>query len=581
MIQIKIGDDFLDMPEDARLTVELNNPLFAKASNANSILGSFSYPFVLDVTSKNRYLLDYADLLDGFNNYSTVENVQLYFCGTILFTGYLEVSKAGDKTFKCNFIFNPFIRIKGKKLPEVFSSDVRRVGQEITENSMLDHANQTALNPENHDYIFFPVYNPRFFEEGNNPPETPVLSDPLIWQKFQNLWHVGQQSFVESSFNQIAMPFVKTNFVLEKIFEYSNVALDNQWINDELDKMVIYNNYSIYESTGTFSTSISISNHLPNIGSAEYISQIARLFNLGVFPQYLNNDVSIVPFESFAFNEPKKDWTKKAIKGYNTNSGGQIFNEFCFEPCSSDQRDQGFYARNDLKIDELDYFELDSDIQIPGVKVIYNLYNNTYYLSGFIDPPPPGYDFYATTLGKGKPCKKLSFPGSSFSSKMQPTYMTRRPFEVAENISATFHCPEVWVKGNIIYSGSNSDTQNADVPITKIMMYRGMYEGNVAGDLYPHASTVVETADEVSTGEYSLQWLGEKGLFNTWFKKSFGKFDGRVVDKSFRLHLRDIKNFDFSDKIKMENRHYYIKKMRITLTNKGILPVQTELVSTL
>ncbi len=77
----------------------------------------------------------------------------------------------------------------------------------------LAYAKDTAVNPMDYDYVFFPVINPRFWNNVN-----PLYST----QHWQNYWNFDTESFVENE-GGIAMPFIRVTTCLSKRLRKSGI----------------------------------------------------------------------------------------------------------------------------------------------------------------------------------------------------------------------------------------------------------------------------------------------------------------------------------------------------------------------
>lgn len=575
MIGIKIFGEFLELDPNTSLTLELKNPMFLDDKSNEVIPGSYSFPFKFQDTPKNSRILNHPSVIDNAKTFIKDEIAEIHFCGVFLWTGLLTIKKSSEKSYKAYFVLSQFSKLKGFKLNEL-ELGTRTIGQEITQPSMVEHANDTALNPNDYDYVFYPIYNDCFFDDDKKPG--------TLSSEYQNFWDSDIQSFIESNDQLVAMPFIKVEYILEKIFERSGINLINEWqINDELRNLTVYNSYSIYNQSGQWSSTLDLKNHVSETPANEWFRELIRFFCLTVIPDYFSNTATLIPIKDLIKMPYRNDWTKKVLKSYEICEDRKYISSFCFSVCSEDKLDED---RVEIDLDEVvDFYNFGGMEDVT----YYELLTNDYYN---IVPGP--VLFSRLDKGRGKPCYTIDNDGIPLELKMQPLYQGLHPGRDDPNGIFFLHVPEIGIKGTINYladSDPNNIKQSNSFP-DKLIFYRGMYVSNdVVNQLefqYPHASNhkysvfaSIQGIQQV-TGEYGLMWVGDCGVFNQWWKDfAFMGQKGRVIDRQICLTVKDLLSFSFGDKQRVENRDYFVKSLQITLTKKGIKPVQSKLVSIL
>ena len=79
--------------------------------------------------------------------------------------------------------------------------------------------------------------------------------------------------------------------------------------------------------------------------------------------------------------------------------------------------------------------------------------------------------------------------------------------------------------------------------------------------------------------QYALIWTGEEGIYNRFWHEWYTFLqDARIVKRTLLLTVADIRNFSFKHKVVIANQAYFVKKMRVTLTRRGLQPTEVELV---
>lgn len=104
MIGIKIGDEFLEVSKDTRISLKLVNPLF---NEDNLSPGSLSLPFDLpsgDASPGNAVILGQPDVIENTEGFRKVA-ASLFFDGLPMKSGKLIVREHGDNKTNTNFNF--------------------------------------------------------------------------------------------------------------------------------------------------------------------------------------------------------------------------------------------------------------------------------------------------------------------------------------------------------------------------------------------------------------------------------------------------------------------------------------------
>jgi len=106
MIAIKIGDEFLDLFPDTKITLDKNNPIYAED---NIIPGDYTYPFDIpfaEASPKNTRLLDFVHVPENFNRTRQAE-ASLFYDNNFFRKGLLVLGiySRGDSKLSVNLKF--------------------------------------------------------------------------------------------------------------------------------------------------------------------------------------------------------------------------------------------------------------------------------------------------------------------------------------------------------------------------------------------------------------------------------------------------------------------------------------------
>lgn len=564
MIGIKVDDQFLDIDADTSIRFTLENPLFL-SDNSTLIPGSYSRPFNLPDTPTNRRLLNYPTEIDNASFFQIDRDAQFCFCGVFLWNATLTIKKSSNKRYKAYMIINPLEDLSQITLPEL-KEDVRSVGNEITQPTIVDHANDTLVNPQDYDYLFLPVYNRCI---------VPV-PDNVNYLLHQNFYDVVNQTFVESPEMISATPFIKFDYVLRCIFDRLGIEMLNNPLVGEKANLVIYNNQSIVRNTnGDWWPAINIPQHLPNCTAAEFLREFMRVFGLVPMVSLRGNTVEFKSIEDLLDSTPSKDWTSIAGEEYQICESINYIDKICYEECSSDKLED----RKGFPIGDVGYYTLGDPIP-PGSILNYDLYEMQWYFSG-------AYSVDGQTITEplivhhDKPCVVTGDQGETLSLKIQPTYQA---YHFSIDFALQFTLPHININNNL-----QAMDQEAEIPKIKMMLYRGMFSNTVTAPgggnsftyTFPLTSTSNVVRDLGRVGDCSLNLVGPDGIFETSWKNSLSLYSkSRTIETTVCLTLADVLSFDFCEKIRYLNRNYLVRSLDITFTNKGIRPSKAKLVHT-
>ncbi len=92
MLGLKVEDDFLDLDVSTTLNITMMNPLF----DVENIARSFSYPFKIPLTNKNKKILHHSERIDRKSPQQKIE-AKLYIGGNRFEYGILEIKKYTEK----------------------------------------------------------------------------------------------------------------------------------------------------------------------------------------------------------------------------------------------------------------------------------------------------------------------------------------------------------------------------------------------------------------------------------------------------------------------------------------------------
>lgn len=584
---IKIKGEFLELKPNQVISFNTRNLIFS-GSSSDILPGSFQIPTTVNLTDVNKRLLRHPHLVTNAGDFLENEPVEVIAGSSLTFEGELSVKTANEFEAQIYTVINPLSKLKKVNIRDLDLGGERTIGNSSSESRL--HAKDTAENPLNHDYIFFPVYNKDFQE---SPKE---IGSAFL---FQNYWDAENQEFFEGKESPAAMPFVRVDYLLSKIFEGIDYKFENKWqITDELKKLVTYSNYSIYHDSDhnpdaepkedpipdTWETTINLSNHIPKVSNNEYVKSWMRVFALGLFPNYQDKLLELIPIRDLLKKPAKHDWTGKLLRGYSVDATkDNAPDAYSFE--IEDEIQEGLQETYNLPEEFIVVPDLkDVPASPPGNIPYYYIENrDIYVVSGSFPARPsrkalkysdlgtsPKYDTDNEALIKPAPLHDFFFgERTSDGFDIRVSYDGFDHFVPGE-VRAF---PAIYQPGTI-----SQINQTNDLPF-RFTIYRGMYP-NKFGQLYPYANGMPFDPTGNPIGEYALHWTSPTGLYEKWYRQWHEMIRyGKRVKATFKLSLSDYLKFNYKDKIRVGSMDYFVKSMKVSFTSKGLLPVECELVS--
>lgn len=571
MIGIKIYDRFLELSPNTSISFELNSPCYFGA-DIGSIKGGFSFPFTIPLSSKNKATLYHPNRIDNQRLFIKNTYCEVWTNTSLIFSGKATIQQATRTTAKMYILINDITALKDIMMNEA-SLGTATFGANQSEATA--HAKDTADNPENHNYIFFPVKNNAFTEADDESTGK---------DEFINWYDTSPGSFVSDTVATAIVPFLKLDHVLSGGLSAINYTLVNNWqVDDELRRLVLYNNRSIHNGAA-WELSTDLSNHAnPATSYGTLLKNLSRLFCLAPFEDKWNKQVELLPLKSLIGNGVRHDWTKKAAKEYTVKElNPDLVGGFQYDDMYSKGEPTFWFESNPPT------YQLITDIDAIADDAPSSYYyeyttDTLYYNELDVETTPEEGTVYSQISSKKS---KLYLPYLIPDSSNDP-YVSKLKTILMETSTSEFNVrwlvPEVWEEGSFIFDANGLNLSAFKPFEDRLLFYRGMQAASPSGT-YPMASNnVYDYNHNAIAGEnYSLLWNDhlDTSLFNVWWKDWIDILQMRkVVTRQLLLTSKDIIQFNFKDKVRIDNQNYLVKRLRVTLSMRGIQPTEAELVS--
>lgn len=561
MLGIKIREGFLDLEPKTTISFELHNPAFFGGEAGDPIQGDYSFPITLPLSPRNRKLLIFPEVIENYVGLLRDEPCEIWVDGVLLFSGDLTVQSATNKSAKVYIILNDIRKLKEVKMNKLAWPTVT-LGADRYEAE--DHAKDTVDNPEDYDYAFFPVWNWGFVNRDESTYDR---------RETHNFYDVFLGSFVSNDANIPTSPFLKVNKALELGAEYIGFTLDNQFqINVELQRLCLYNQFNIVADDGIWNLQVDLKQHAnKDEDYASFLRKLSRTFNLATFRNPFDRTIEVVPVIQLATQEPKHDWTRKASATYEKKYADDIPDIFLFDnPYDERPTETGYF---DFGYDFTPTGEIRDIDDLPPLSAggyWYEYSRNKYHFNfNYGIGAELRFEF------KTMPFVRASGGKLEYKAELKPLFMERVP--IIEDSTEIYYIPAINMKG--------SRPEDVNSYQDRIMFLRGWAEGE-GGRMYPFGSTGAYGPDKNlatvagNPANYSLMWDQPEGLYNRWWKAWIEKLSRRTeVTYNVLLSLKDLKAFSFKDKVRIKNMEYFVRKMKITISPQGLLPVEAEMIT--
>ena len=239
MLSIRVNDIFLDL-DDTQVRYEIINSIFEQ----DALQSDWSFPFKIKWTDKNGKALGFANMLEVPNK-KVSYRAFIYFETKYFITGNLILNGGGNNYFNCNIaggmkaLINAGTKLKDLPYYNPGTGDGIVVLSSIT-NAALDY--QTA---DYKNIIAFPPHsNPNFY--GNANPDFQGIVNIVIAEDGTmplNTPAIGGNQYC-------VVPFIYLFFILETAFKESGLTpAGTFWIDTEMSKTLLYNNYSLDDNS--------------------------------------------------------------------------------------------------------------------------------------------------------------------------------------------------------------------------------------------------------------------------------------------------------------------------------------------
>lgn len=561
-MRLLVNGNSLDLGENAQISLKLQNPAYL-GSGVGVIKGDFSFPFELPMTGVNRINLGFPDRMDNAERPRTDLPAELYVGPSLILSGVMNVLSASRTTAKVALINNPLSDLTKQTLDELDLGTLSVASEAELRALMKD----TADNPTDHDFIFFPIHNGALREEVNFTP-------PPTVEQFQNAYNSGAQEFRT---DQNITPFLRTAVVLRKALEASGYTLaDSLHANEDLARMVLVNNRTM-RSENRLTLDLPLNLCVSNMKVSDLVKELARIFCLAPFSALGSNQITLQSLTGLVGAEPKADWSQYAGREYTRDNfnGGVSRYEFP-EGAYSDVYHYSFWEYDTKATTGLERDILDDNgdpIVVPDGEVYYlqgrsALSQRKSLSEGVVLLPLGSFGFIENEFGNEVVSPNL-YPAQTNPVFFYPTNFDRISLPTVS-----------WSMAGVVEEDGTTFATTESVQM-QLSIYRG-YQNTKLGESYPMGShnNYDSNFQRIPNSLVSLNWEGTDGLYNKYWREWDGMLQrSGAVSRQFLLPIAELISFDFSHKVRVDNQNYFVRSLEFNVTNRGVSPAKADLLS--
>lgn len=549
MVQLFVKDKLVDLGARFKINFRRQNPAYL-GTDVGSIKADFSYPFDLPMNARNRQVLGFPDRLDNAQPLPQNLPAILVVGGDTLLRGLINCRTATTSAAKVFFVNNPLAPLTKVKMNEVDIGSFAYASLDALQANMRD----STINPTARPWLAFPVYNGTLRERTDGQ-----IGD----SEFQNSYDFDTGNFRT---NYPLSLFLRAEYVLRKLITANGYNWTDLFhVTNEHKRITLVNNRTLNETDGPVALAGLYQDLLPSTTVSDFLKHYCQLFCLAPFSSFSGDSITLQPLSGLLDVADARDWTRYASKGYQRATSNIIsrfaFGEAALETVLLYKRwvDYGNpdYIRDDFRFPT-----------VPGI-LDYNIRDASY-----IEYPIEG----SNLVRSGNSFGSVNNPQGNEPLISQLDALQSSNFSFYDPAGGVIRLP-AWSASLAPPEGDNQQQGSNDVS-HRLTIYRGIQ--NTAGARpYPQANfNNYHFGPDPITGEkLSLRWIGENGLYqNHWAGWDAMLQEGSAVERNFRLPLAELIRFDFRDKVRIENKVYFVRNLEFAVSENGVSQTKCTLV---
>jgi hypothetical protein len=588
---IKASGYFLDLNDNSQMSFEINTELWVTGEPTVST-GSYSFPFELPLTTTNQYVLRNPHRVDAYTRLSVIEDVVVYMgegmsIGMPVFVGRLFIKSASSSDMKasCFVVVEGLGRKKELKFSDV-DMGVFNLGVPVSLKAVMDYS---VDNPLEQPFVFFPVMNNTLYDEyTENWVHFPrdIFGSRIINDYYDGDWGWNSETDPDKAINAMLIPFMRLEYVLERLVENLDYTLVNDWMadDDELRSICLFNNKSINDLSTTYKNIIKYNEHLPSqMQMVEFLKIVSKWAFCGLFVNHFTKTIVMRPYKHVLSAAPRHNWTDRVADDDLLEQDNKVPYALDYDVDSNDKYfSQTFVSTVSLVLNGAiiaPYNKAGGDIDTHGlIDGYYKVMRDGTVMR--YDPAKTfaadrwtkfNHQFESAIInGNGERVKIKAIPC------FQDSYAPNNLDVIEYSLPRCDYGLSMYIK-----IGDEVKTYTQELSSIRLMIYRGRKNFIGASGNYPYANnSAYDPATQTESYNHSLLLDGEKGIYEQYGKEwmTFMK-EKKIVTIKLRLTLQDILNHREYDKIRIGNMDYLVKSLKVNVTAFGLGLTECTLVS--
>ena len=303
MLSLIVNDQIVDLSSDISISMNLKSPIFNE-------LGSYSYPFHLPFTDRNKKILKFHHRIEGVNSPYEVFRGILLWKGITIFQGSLKCQISNTKGFECTLYQGEgdfYYQLQNRSLRQIDMGEIV-----MTEAAALAYFNSCYGK-------CYPEVNIGFPEIPNEVYFDPVSDDPDQLMFNKHYTSNGPLHILTAQNNRtVLVPMVYLRWALKKIFDGIGYTLNDQLFtsNAVYNKLAVYNSLSCNSLLPDFSypmTHLLLNLHMPKISLKEFFNGIETNWNCRFFVNNIEKKVKLIPLDTIIKSAQVKPFSKDIL----------------------------------------------------------------------------------------------------------------------------------------------------------------------------------------------------------------------------------------------------------------------------
>jgi hypothetical protein len=592
MLEIYANNKKLNLPEDIKINLTFENPLFIQ----ESIPATYSMSFNIPATPGNLLIVGNPNRVASLGVWTEMES-RIVFDAIVISTGKLLLQES-EKNLKFVFIGSLIPAIVKEKMnalqldrtdfgpgipynPDFTEDDWSYLYQNFVYSNAITNCNKFAACPirvkdaewvlqENINgfynliLLYMNMYNMNtgtylFTEEGEAPIHASVFPQPYIHYLLDLVLgsSLGRNIFKEiPELQKLCMITSHHKLFSDSYFLLSRGGILIDSINATQDSLYVY-----------------LSSFFSKYPFNDFLKNLLNLFCCSFIPKP-DGQWDIIPNKEIIQTNDCVDWSDK-LAGVPTISFQKARKYSYGYPSENQVYDGGTY----LKLNNVD------ELLNASAGTYYIIATGEIYEKSLKDEDVPGvYVYENKNSGLG-----------AYDNETSEYDSEKETYTIESEVKPIQMCPdEYWFKNTNVTRGrwyvpqfTGDRLANDSAP--QIGFFRGMYNPATKkfetglmywGWRYPYMTPYNYDQAGNKIGDYSLAWEGTDGVLNKFHKefKEYIEKDHPTLKGNFLLTPFDLKNLDYTKKIYIRGKKYHLLKIETTIQKKGFALSRCELI---